>query len=80
MKKIYETGGCRAYNLTIEGYPCTLVEFKSGWVSVGVPIGDNEADRAMFDKLVYHNQKLYNGTDSKTVIKNVREFIKNYKK
>lgn len=79
MKKIYDVNGLKVYRFKIHGYECQLSEFKDGWCSVRVPYGESPEEIAMFDKLVYYNQKVYNGQNAKVIIYKVSEWIKNYK-
>jgi len=70
--------GCVAWKRNIKGYTFDFLKLPSGYITAKAPTGDNEADKKMFDRLVYFNQRLYNGTNEKEIIKNITKFIKNY--
>lgn len=80
MKLIYENHEYKAYDVKIEGYNCQIFETPERKYSVKVPLGETEEDKLMFDKLVYYNQMVYHADTAEKVIKQVRNFIKNYKK
>ena len=69
------------YIETIRGIKFQALEYKSGHITFGAPIGSGE-DRRMFDDLVYYNQTIYNGKikDKKKIIKNIEKFIDGWKK
>lgn len=79
MKQIYENHGYKAYELTIEGYECQLFETPDKHFSIRVPMGDTPKEKAMFDRLVYSNKKIYNGDNRDEVIAQVADFIRKNK-
>jgi len=79
MKKTYDSRGYSGYELEIEGYQCQLFETPQGNCSIGVPMGDNEYDKKMFDDLVYYNKPVYHADSKEKVIEQVATFIRNYK-
>lgn len=76
MKPIYQVGKTKVFKRTILGRPFFIMHFSSGYKSAEAPMGDNPKDKAMFDKLVYFNQKLTHGKDEKKIIANIKKFIK----
>ncbi len=80
MEQVYENNGYKAYDVKIEGYNCQIFETPEGKYSVKVPMGETEEDELMFDKLVYYNQMVYHADTAEKAIKQVKNFIKYYKK
>ena len=79
VKLEYQSDGLKVFKRKICGYHCQVLAFESGWVSIGVPMGDTKKDKKMFDELVYNHKEIYNGKTVEDVVSKVRTFIKNYK-
>jgi hypothetical protein len=80
MKLFYDgKSGYKVYKINILGYKCFLHETVHCGYQIQVPTGRSKKDKEMFDKLVYFNKGVYNGSDKEKVIAKVKKFIKDNK-
>lgn len=82
MKNKTEHNGVIGYEQKIAGYYFRTIELPSGYISFGAPTGNTPEEKRMFDKLVYYNQRIYNGKteDKQKIMANIRAWIDDYKK